>query len=153
MTTSIYWPSNTTTITDEIRDTIGRNIRINVTVSGIPCPASGCGVLDPVTDLAVNQFCATCSGFYWINTISGYRIKAYIQWGRGEIPIWERGGTIIDGDCLVQMKYLPATITAIEDSKNFIVDGKKLIKESVEYRGVPDINRVLVTLKDVEKQD
>lgn len=149
---SIYWPSNTTVITDAIRDTIGRDILINVTVSGIPCPASG-SALDPVTNLAVNQFCPICSGLYWINTISGYIVNAYVQWGQGEIPIWEAGGRIIDGDCLVQLKYTSANVTAIDDSASFIVDSKKLIKESVEYRGVPDINRVLVTLKDVEKED
>lgn len=153
MSNGITWPSNTVTIIDEIRDAIGRDILINVTISGISCPASGCGVLDPVTNLAVNQFCPVCSGLYWINTISGYIVNAYIQWGKGEIPIWETGGMIIDGDCVVQLKYTPANITAVDDSTNFVVDGKVLIKESVEYRGVPNINRVLVTLNDVEKED
>jgi len=147
---SITWPSNTATIIDEIRGAIGRNIRINVTVSGIPCAASGCGILDPVTGLSTNQFCDTCSGLYWTNTISGYTVLAYIQWGRGEIPIWETGGKVLEGDCLIQMKYTPETITAIDDAKNYKVDGKTLIQESVEYRGVPDINRVLVTLKEEE---
>lgn len=149
----IYWPSNTAEITDTIRDTIGRNITINVTVSGIPCTASGCGVLDPITNLAVNQFCPVCSGFYWTNTLSGYILNAYVQWGRGEIPIWDTGGRLMDGDCSVQVKYTSANVTAIDNSANFVVDGKILLKESVEYRGVPDINRVLVTLKDVEKEE
>ncbi len=153
MSSRIYWPSNTVEIIDEIRNTIGRDILINVTISGIPCIASGCGILDPVTNLSTNQFCEVCSGLYWTNTLSGYIVNAYIQWGKGEIPIWETGGRIMDGDCTVQLKYTSANVTAVDDSANFIVDDKILIKESVEYRGVPDINRVLVTLKDVEKED
>ena len=153
MSSGIVWPSNTATIIDEIRDAIGRDILINVTISGIPCTASGCGVLDPVTNLAVNQFCPVCSGMYWINTISGYTANAYVQWGKGEIPIWETGGMIMDGDCTIQLKYTPANITAIDSAANIIVDGNVLVKESVEYRGVPDINRVLVTLKNLEKED
>ena len=153
MSSSIYWPSDTATIIDEIRDAIGRDVLINVTISGIPCTASGCGVLDPVTNLATNQFCPVCSGLYWINTISGYSVNANVQSGKGEIPIWGAGGKIMDGDCSLQLKYTSANITAIDNSAHFVVDGKVLLKESVEYRGVPDINRVLVTLKDVEKED
>lgn len=147
---NIVWPTGTVTVIDNIRDVIGRDITINVTVSGVPCPASGCGVLDPVTGLSTNQFCLTCSGLYWINTISGFVTKAHITWGDAERSLWETGGTVLDGDCLVQVKYTIASVDAVDNAKNFIVDNKVLVKKSVDFRGVPEINRMLITLEQEE---
>lgn len=150
MTLNITWPTDTEDVTDAIRDVIGRDILIRVIGSGVPCPASGCGILDPVTNLATNQFCATCSGFYWVNTLSAYTVLAHVNWGKADTPIWETGGRIADGDCLVQMKYTVTNLDAVNNAKNFVVDGKTLVKEAVDYRGVPDINRILVTLTQEE---
>ncbi len=147
---NIVWPTGTVTVIDNIRDVIGRDITINVTVSGVPCTASGCGVLDPVTGLSTNQFCSTCSGLFWINTISGFVTKAHITWGDAERSLWETGGTVLDGDCLVQVKYTIASVDAVDNAKNFIVDNKILVKKSVDFRGVPEINRMLITLEQEE---
>lgn len=146
---TITWPTDTGDVVDDIRAAIGRSVLINVTVSGTPCVASGC-YLDPVTDLSTNQFCLVCSGFYWINTTSGYTVMSHVNWGQAETPVWVAGGRIIDGDCLLQMKYTVANVDAVDNSKNFIVDGKTLVKKSVDYRGVPSINRILVTLEQEE---
>jgi len=146
---TISWPSDTVTIIDDIRDAIGRNITINITTSGIPCTASGCS-LDPVTGLSTDQFCPICSGFYYINTTSGYVVIAHVNWGQADTPIWETGGRVIDGDCLVQIKYTVANLDAVDNAKSFIVDGKTLIKQAVDFRGVPEINRILITLKQEE---
>jgi hypothetical protein len=143
---SVSWPDDTVTVIDSIRDVIGRDITINVETQGEPCPASGCG-LDPVTQLSTNQFCITCSGFYWINTLSGYVTKAHITWGDAEKSLWETGGTVLDGDCLVQIKYTVASVEAVDNSASFVVDSKRLVKKSVDYRGVPAINRMLITLE------
>lgn len=146
---TIGWPSNTTEIIDEIRDTIGRDITINVEVTGIPCPVSGC-YLDPVTGLSTDQFCPTCSGFHWINTISGLTLTAHVRWGDADKNIWETGGYLIDGDCLVQIKYTTTNMDAVNDAKSFLVDDRVLVKKSVDLRGVPSVNRILVTLEQEE---
>lgn len=149
MSPTITWPTDTADTIDAIRGAIGRNILINITVSGIPCSASGCG-LDPVTQLSTDQFCPICSGFYWTNTTSGYVVNAHVNWGQSDTPIWETGGRVVEGDCLVQMKYTIANVAAVDEAKSFVVDGKTLVKDAVDYRGVPDINRILVTLTQEE---
>ena len=147
---TITWPTDTGDTVDSIRAAIGRNVLINVTVSGTPCPASGCS-LDPVTGLSTNQFdCAICSGFYFINTLSGYTVLAHVNWGQAETPIWEAGGRVLEGDCLIQIKHTVANVDAVDNSKSYVVDGKTLVKKSVDYRGVPNLNRILVTLEQEE---
>lgn len=142
----ISWPSDTVTVIDAIREEIGRYITINVTVSGIACSNPNCS-LNPITNLSTNQYCSTCHGQYWISTTSGFLVKAHITWRPSERPIWETGGLIVDGDCLVQMKYTVSGIDAVDNADNFEVDGKTLLKKTVEFRGVPDINRILVVLQ------
>ena len=147
---SISWPSDTTDVIDSIRDAIGRNITVYYTISGIACPASGC-VLDPVTNLAVNQFCTTCSGFYWINTASGLTLNAHVRLRNVDVPIWTVGGFIVDGDAQVQVKYTESNITVINDSTYFEVDGKHFLKKKISLRGVPAVNRIVVTLEEKEE--
>jgi hypothetical protein len=146
---SIYWPDNTTDIIDDIRDAIGRDITIYATVSGIPCPTSGCS-LDPVTNLSVNQFCVTCGGDYWIDTASGVTVTAHVRMKNVDVPVWTVGGFIVDGDAQIQVKYTEAAVSAIESAEYYEVDGKEFIQKDLSFRGVPTVNRVVVTL--VEKE-
>jgi hypothetical protein len=146
---TINWPSNTAEITDAIRDTIGRDITIYITISGIPCPASGCS-LNPVTNLSTNQFCSTCDGNYWINTTSGYVVNAHVTHKEVDTPVWEVGGRIVDGDALVQFKYTQANMDAVNNADYYIVDGRKFNMESLNLRGVPQVNRILVALVEEE---
>jgi hypothetical protein len=145
----ISWPPNTTDIIDEIRDTIGREITLYSEITGIPCPASGCA-LDPVTNLSINQFCPTCSGYYWINTVSGIDIQAHVRMRNLDIPVWTVGGFIIDGDAQFQIKYTVTNIEAVNTMKYCIIDGKEFIKKNIDLRGVPTVNRIVVTL--IEKE-
>lgn len=149
---TISWPTNTGTITDQIRNAIGRDITVNYKVpSGYwtACPEPTC-TLNPKTGLSTDQFCQTCNGEYWLNTTSGISIKSHVTWKEGDIPMWYPGGRVFEGDCLVQMKYTIANVGYVASSTSFIVDGRELEKKSVIYRGVPDVNRILVTL---EQQD
>ena len=146
---SIFWPDNTTDIIDDIRDAIGRNITIYTTVSGIACTVSGCD-LDPVTNLSTNQFCTTCGGEYWINTTSGVTILAHVRMKNVDVPVWTVGGFIVDGDAQVQVKYTVATLAAIEGADYYDVDGKQFLQKDLSFRGVPSVNRIVVTL--VEKE-
>ena len=144
---TITWPSNTTTVIDDIRDAIGREVTIYTTVSGLPCTASGCG-LDPVTDLSINSFCTTCSGFYWINTVSGLAVTAHVRMRNVDIPVWTVGGFIVDGDAQIQIKHTITIMNAIDNVDHFLVDGKEFLKKQISLRGVPTVNRIVVTLEE-----
>lgn len=147
---TITWPTNTVTVIDEIRDAIGRSILIYNSVSGIPCPYSG-DSLDPITNLSTNQFCPICSGNYWINTVSGVTITAHVTWAGADQPIWTPGGRIVNGDCLVQLKYSLVNMGYVDNAEYFVVDSRKLIKKTAELRGVPNPNRILVALVEQER--
>ena len=145
----ITWPSNTAEITDEIRDAIGRDVTIYVTVSGIPCVYSGC-YLDPVTNLSTNSFCPSCAGSYWRETVSGYEVLAHVRMLGMDLPVYMTGGIVETGDATVQIKYTKESIYAVEHAKYYVVDNKTFIQKDFDTRGVPTINRIVVTL--VEKE-
>lgn len=146
---SIHWPDSTTDIIDDIRDAIGRDVTIYATVSGIPCPASGCD-LDPVTNLSINQFCTACGGDYWIDTLSGVTVTAHVRMKNVDVPVWTVGGFIVDGDAQIQVKHTVAAVEAIESADYYEVDGKEFVQKDLSFRGVPTVNRIVVTL--VEKE-
>lgn len=146
----ITWPSNTTEITDEIRNVIGRDITIYLTVSGIPCTYSGC-YLDPVTNLSTNQFCPSCAGSYWLETVSGYNVLAHVRPLELDSSIYVTGGVVVEGDALVQIKYTVESLNAVQNSKYYIVDNKTFIQKNFSIRGVPTVNRIVVTLVEKER--
>lgn len=145
---TISFPSNTEDTIDAIREAIGRNVTF-VTVSSIACTASGCG-LDPVTNTSTNSFCITCSGLYWIPRLTSYAVKAHVTWGNADQLNWVTGGQIFEGDCRIQVKNTAETLTAIEDTDHVIVDGKTFEIQSKIYRGVPELNRVILDLIERE---
>lgn len=142
---TIFWPSNTTEITDAIREAIGRDITILVTVSGIPCPVCD---LNPVSNLATDPFCPICSGNYWIDTTSGYVVNAHVAIGEIDLPWRVAGGYLEKGEAAVQIKYDVANLYAVEHAVHYVVDGKIYLQDDISYRGVPDINRMVITLKE-----
>lgn len=144
---SIKWPANTVTVIDDIRDAIGRDITIYKTISGIACPDCS---LDPVTNLSTNQFCSTCHGSYWMSTPSGCVVKAYVLTRGIDTPVMTVGGYIVDGDAQVQIKYTVANMDLVDNAEWYHVDSKKFIKKNIMLKGVPDINRIIITL--VEKE-
>jgi hypothetical protein len=143
----ISWPSNTVTIIDEIRHAIGRDIIINIPVTGIACSDIS-DSLDPVTNLSTNQFCPTCHGVYWLNTVSGITVSAHVTWRPSEIMAWFPGGKVVEGDCLVQIKYTISSYAWVNNAENFVVDGKTMTKRDVTLRGVQPLNRILITLDE-----
>jgi hypothetical protein len=147
---TITWPNNTVEKIDEIRDAIGRDLTIMVTVSGIACTASGCS-LDPVTGFSTNPFCPVCSGKYYMNTTSGFTVTAHCVSKRLDEPIWTTGGLVVEGVARAQFKYTPSAIWAVENASHYIMDGKKHFADSVSLRGVPDINRIVVTFEEQDK--
>jgi len=142
---TITFPSNTKTIIDAIRDTIGRTI-VFQSITETACTASGCGV-DPITNTAINSFCTVCSGEGYITVASGTELIAHITWKPEGILNWIVGGQYYTGDCLVQVEYTDTNIATIDDAKYVVVDSKRLRKKNKILRGVPAINRVLLELE------
>jgi hypothetical protein len=67
-----------------------------------------------------------------------------------DTPVWEVGGLIVEGDALVQIKYTTANVNAVDNSDYFVVDGRQFVMKSLSLRGVPELNRILVTLEEKE---
>ena len=144
---TIFWPTNTTDITDKIREAIGRDIIILITVSGIACTSCN---LNPVSNLSTDPFCPECGGTYWKNTASGYVVNAHVAIGEIDLPWRTEGGYIDKGEALVQIKYTPVNLYAVEHAVHYIVDGKTYLQDDISYRGIPEINRIVITLKEQE---
>jgi len=145
MSFSPTWPSDTKDIIDDIRTAIGRSITINVGVEQDPCPVCS---LDPETNTSKDSFCTTCSGVYWITTTSGLSVLAHVNWKKTDQPFYTAGGKIAEGDCIVTIEYTATNLSAVENSVGFIVDTKDLYMKNYELRGVQDINRIRVLLKE-----
>lgn len=144
---TIFWPTNTTDTIDAIRNAIGRDITILVTVSGTACTACS---LNPVSNLSTNPFCPVCGGTYWLNTSSGYVVNAHVAIGEIDLPWRVAGGYIQKGEALVQIKYTAENLYAVTHAVHYNVDGKLYLQDDVSYRGVPNINRIVITLKEQE---
>ncbi|MHA1950293.1 MAG: hypothetical protein ACW99G_14715 [Candidatus Thorarchaeota archaeon] len=145
----ITFPEGTEETIDAIREAIGRNISF-VTASAIACTASGCG-LDPVTNTGTNSFCVTCSGLYWIPVLSNYTVKAHVTWGNADELNWVTGGQLMDGDARAQVKYTAELLNVLDGEVERVeIDGKNFEIKSKIYRGVPELNRVLIDL--IEKE-
>jgi hypothetical protein len=145
---TIVWPSNTKSIIDEIRDTIGRTVEFRCVSATITCSAC---FLDPVTGTSDNAFCPVCSGEYYIDTISGYSAIAHVTWSPSDILRWEPGGTMADGDCLIQVEYTDELLAVLPTVVDVVVDGKIMEIKKKMLRGVQGINRILMKL--IEKEE
>lgn len=145
----ITWPTNTASVTDQIRNAIGRNIQVFYPVSGVACVYSGC-FYDPTTGLSTNPFCPSCDGKYWINTISSVNMLAHVTIKGADTPVWTTGGYIVDGDAVVQVKYTASGYETIQNAEYYIVDSRKYLMKNISLRGVPNPNRIVIVLEQQE---
>ena len=136
---------NTVAIKDAIRASIERSILINVAVEGTPCPICD---LDPITNTSTDSFCDTCSGVYWLNTTSGYTVSGHIRWKLSDQPLYTAGGVIEEGDCIVTIKHTEPNLTAVVNSKSIIIDGKDLYRIGYVLKGVQELDRIRIILKE-----
>lgn len=132
---------------DEIRDAIGRNVTFLIEEKE-DCPTC---TLDPNTLTSTDSFCPTCSGKGYIITLSGVITKAHITWGPADVMNWSTGGQYIDGDCRIQIEYIPENVTITDTAKYVDVDGKRLTIRKKIFRGVPSLTRILLDLKELEE--
>lgn len=142
------FPSNTK---DQIEQMIlmdGREVSFY-----IPTNPSGCSLcsLDPITDTSTDSYCPQCSGSYWIYTYSGWDVVAHVTWGRSEDLAWQTGGMLDNGDCTVKFIFSGWMQDIIDDATYVIVDERIMNIQRTTLRGVPEINRAIVHLKEKEK--
>lgn len=141
---TITWPESTVKDKiDEIRDAIGRPVTFQVKHQGTACPDC---TLDPITGQSLDPFCGTCGGAYWTNTISGYVLSGHIRWRSSEMPSMYPGGVIPEGDCTVTVEFTELSESYINRAKNVIVDDKVMQVKNYALRGVPNPNRLRITL-------
>ena len=141
------FPSDTADSIDAIRGAIGRDVTFSIPT------ISACSVctLDPITNTSTDSFCTTCSGEYWIETYTPVVVSAHVTWGYSEQLGWVTGGQLAEGDCRVQIKYTTVNLNAVDTAKFVTVDGKKLTVIKKILRGVKQLNRILVDLKELDE--
>lgn len=141
------FPSNTKEQIRQMIDYDGRQVTFYVVES-----VSGCYLcdLDPISQTSTDSYCPICSGQYWIETYSGWDVTAHVTWGKHDSKQWETGGMIDNGDCTVKFIFSGWMQDIIDDTKYVIVDDREMNIVNVILRGVPEINRVLVNLKEKE---
>lgn len=146
----ITFPDNTREIINAIRDTIGRDITIIYRAGEIGC--SVCS-LDPVNNTSTDPFCPVCSGNYWIPVISGEVRKAHVFWKKGQVIDWIPGGVYYDADVTAQIEYSGNIEHILDNAEYIVIDGKKFEEKERIYRGIPAINRLILLLKELDKED
>lgn len=134
-----------TEVLDAMRSSIQRPIVINVNIEGTPCPVCD---LDPITNTSTDSFCETCDGLYWLNTTSGLLVSGHVRWTRTDQPMYSPGGIIDQGDCIVTVKYSEETLSGIQNSSSFTVDDRDLYLKNYVQKGVQQINRIRIILKE-----
>lgn len=141
------FPSNTRTIIDAIINQIARPVTFYIVET-----LSGCFSceLDPITNTSIDSYCEICSGEYWIPTFSAWTVSGHVLWGQ-EQQGWVTGGLLDVGDCLVKFMHTDAAEEIVNNAKHVIVDGREMDVDKVTLRGVKEINRILVKLKEKEK--
>lgn len=147
---NITFPSNTKEVIDSIRGAIGRDVTFIY-----PVGITGCWVcsLDPVNNTSTDSFCPTCSGNYWINIYQPVTVTGHITWKPMDQLGWETGGQMFLGDCVAQIEYTEQMREIADTSRIVIVDSKEMYVDRRIFRGVPEINRIVLELKERTKDD
>ena len=146
----IAFPGNTREVINAIRQAIGRDIVIHHVVS-----QSGCSVcsLDPITNLSTDPYCPVCSGNYWIPIYSSTTRTAHVFWKKGQEIDWLPGGIHYDSDVTAQIEFSGNIETYLDNADYILIDNKKFEEKERTYRGVTTINRIILFLKEIEKEN
>lgn len=136
------------TIEAMIRE-IGREVTFYVIAT-----ISGCSLcsLDPITNTATDSFCPSCAGEYWIPVYSGVTYSGKVSWGLSEQKDWVTAGLIDTGDCQVTIMHTADAERVVHSSEYVIVDNREMDVKNIILRGVPQINRILIALKEKERE-
>jgi hypothetical protein len=149
MSPTIMWPSaSEIQLIDDIRDAIGREVKFMVVGTTTECPIC---TIDPITNTSTDSFCPICSGVGYLYTYSGVSLSGHITWGGTDQLNWQTGGQLFDGDCRIQIKYTPANVWVVDNTKWIEVDDKGLQILHRTYRGVKELNRILIDCIERDK--
>lgn len=143
---NISFPSDSKEVIDAIRGAIGRNVLFYIDT---PTACPDCS-LDPITNTSTDPYCTTCNGEHWIHSYSPTTILAHVTWSPSESLGWASGGQYIEGDCRVQIELTSGNITTLNNTQYVMVDGRRFTIRKKMYRGVPELNRILVDLSEEE---
>lgn len=144
------FPANTKDLIEEMISYDGREVTFYIVATLSGCPDCN---LDPVSDTSTDSFCPTCSGVYWIPTYSGWNTIAHVTWGTLDNKNWETGGMLDDGNCQVKFIYSGWMQDIIDNAEYVVVDDRVMdVQPGIILRGVPEINRVIVKLKEKESE-
>lgn len=148
--TPIGWPSQTqqNNFLNLTLEAIGRNISIYHKVSVSGCPVCS---LEPVSNTSTNAFCPVCSGSYWLENLAEYPVLAHVTWGGSEGVAWYSAGQQVTGKCSIRLNYNSEVKTVIDNARYLVVDDRTMQIEKVNLRGSPEINRILISLKEAEE--
>lgn len=141
------FPSDTRVQIEEIINQIGREVTFYLVETLSGCYSCN---LDPFTNTSMDSYCEVCSGQYWIPTYSGWSTTAHVLWGHSEDNDWHTGGIVENGDCMVKFMHSQEAEQVVFSSAYVEVDGRTLNVSKINLRGVPEINRILVTLIERE---
>jgi hypothetical protein len=134
---------DSTEITNKIREGIGRTVTFYREYK-TDCPTCE---LDPVHQTSLDSYCPTCSGTGWLYTYSGVPMKAVITNKPMDTQQRYTGGYTFDGDCLIQVEYSTANLEVVDGATFITVDDTDYTVKNKILRGVPELNRILVNLK------
>ena len=134
-------------VIDDIRGAIGRDV---IFYKEYLTTCSGC-TLDTLTGNSTNSFCPICSGSYYISTYSGVTLSGHVTWGNINDVTWPVGGEIFNGDCRTQIKYTLDNLDTVKSASYVEIDGIRLKIKDYILRGVQTINRIIILLKQKER--
>ena len=126
----------------------GRQVTFYVVESQSECPICN---LDPITQTSTDSFCPVCSGEYWINHYSGWDVTAHVTWGTSENRDWRTGGMIDNGEVSVKFMYSGIYEELVHSSQYVVVDDREMDIKRILLRGIPEVNRIIVVLKEKER--
>jgi len=143
---TLPFPTNTTDIIQKMINTIGRNITLYIENQTV---CWNCGI-DPISGDALDSSCPVCSGIGYLVTYSGYVVRSYLNHGKMDNKNWVTGGQYFDGDSTAQIMLTPESLQAVERASYLIADTKRFKISQKIYRGVPELNRIILVLKEDE---
>jgi hypothetical protein len=146
----LSWPSETfrPEFNNATISAIGRPVEFLYVYSSYPCPVCS---LDPVSNTSTDSFCVVCSGAYWLETISGVSISGHVTWKPADKLGWVTGGQLWEGDCRVRINYTDGIFAIIDKTKTVVVDDKEMQIKTIDLRGSPTVNRIILMLREREK--
>jgi hypothetical protein len=144
----IPFPTNTRTQIEAIINEDGRPVTFYVVESVEACDVCSLG---PISETSTDSFCPSCSGEYWLPTYSGWAVTAHVTWGKHDEKAWETGGMIDNGECSVKFMHTSSAEEIVHSSQYVIVDDRTMDISKIILRGVPEVNRIIVVLKERER--